>query len=373
MSYPRPGESTCIAEVCGYHAKAIQLAVSPVAQYRNFSFAARLAELKAHDNRILAIDEYVGNTDGVARSFDLSYTQLPDEAKLVLRRLGIAPVPVVSPEAATALTGLPLNEVTNYLHLLADAALIDRNREGYQIHDLVRDYARGLAASDSPGESRAAINRLLAYYQAAAAYADRLLTRQPPPAAIEPPAPSVRHDFAGPPSVIEWVRAELPNLLACVDYVVHNAEDNNRREEIAWVVLFAGALAGILRNESLWRRSIELQTRTVAVAEKIQVPLAVDRGEAARSLNEALEISTEIGNHSARIDALDGLGELSMLAGDPDAALVTWSDALKIAREHGMEREGASLAAKVGHVRQGSSFKLRRLAGRIGFLRRWNR
>lgn len=92
-----------------------------------------------------------------------------------------------------------------------------------------------------------------------------------------------------------------------------------------------------------------------------------------RALNEALSVSTEIGNQPARIEALDGLGELSLLAGDTDTARDKWSLALKIAREHAMDREEASLAAKLGRVRPGSPFQLRRLARRIGFLRRWNR
>lgn len=549
-----------IARLCDYHPLAIKLAVRNLAGKSHVSFADRLAQLNEHDNRLLGIDEHTNKeTERVAYSFGLSYTQLPHGAKLVLRRLGLAPVPVISEEAATALVGLGADEVTASLKKLDGEALIEESeRQGYQLHDLIRHYAKILAVRDDPAENEAAVNRLLAYYWEAAAYADSLLTRQPPPVAIEPPVPTVHHDFSGHPGVIEWVRAELPNLLACAQHVEENAAGSDGYEENSWVVLFAAALAGILRNEGLWSRSIELQTRAVTAAEQIHLPLAVanalsergmlyrltgeldsaaadltqaisiyrevggaegrsgeahalnnsaivleqqakqanqdvqdkkvesqrrltealdiyralndplgeanvlhdqgmaeffeknydtavqlleraldlyktvdhplgmahaynnlaraqqsigdedaadnlelarvkygelgnrlgaarvlirraevlrqrDRGEAARALNEALEISKDIGNQSAQIDALDGLGELSVFAGDPDAALGMWSCALKIAKEHGMEREGARLADKVGRVRPGSSFKLRRVAGRIGFLRRWNR
>jgi tetratricopeptide (TPR) repeat protein len=241
--------------------------------------------LQKNPNFILAASEYADKGSGdVARSFDLSYAQLSDDSKTLLKRLALGPVPAASIEAAAALADLPVDVVTGSLRELAQESLIDEDetRGSYQIHDLIRRYGRSLAANDNPAENRTAVNRLLSYYRAAAAKADIIFTRQLPPEAIDPPASSVEHHFVDRPSTIEWIRAELPNLLACADYVANGAEGNDSREENSWVILFACALAGVLRNEGQWRRSIDLQARAVTAAEKIHVPLAVANALAER-------------------------------------------------------------------------------------------
>ena len=290
-----------IAEICGCHPLAITLAVSPLARNSNISFVGRLAQLREKTDRLLAIDEYANEeSGGVARSFELSYMQLPDERKLILRRVGLAPVPIISVEATAALADLPIDVVDDHLHELETEALIEQDGDGYHLHDLIRHYARSLAAHDDPAENEAAVNRMLAYYHAAAAYVDSIFTRQPPPLAIEPPAPTVIHDFADRPSAIAWARAELPNLLACADYVVRIGEGDDRAQEKAWIITFASALAGLLRNDGLWLRSIELQTQAVAAADEIHSLLAV-----ANALHERGLLRRLTGDLEAAVDDLE--------------------------------------------------------------------
>jgi tetratricopeptide (TPR) repeat protein len=313
-----------IAERCGYHPLAITLAVGTLASKPNVSFAGRLGQMNRNANRLLAIDEYADKErGGVARSFDLSYTQLSDPAKLVLRKLGLAPVPTVNVEAATALADLPVEAVTSSLRELADEALIEENGTGesYQMHDLIRRYAASLAVHDDRSENVAAINRLLAYYHVAAAYTDSLLTRQPTPEAVESPAPGVSHNFADRRCAIEWARAELPNLLACADYVVQSAESDNRHEWNAWVVLFARALAGVLRNEGRWRRSIELQTQAVKSAEKIHVPLGVANALSERGMLYRLtaELNSSVVDLKRAISIYREVGGKAGLTGEAHA------------------------------------------------------
>jgi tetratricopeptide (TPR) repeat protein len=306
-----------IAELCGCQPLAITLGVSTLARKPYISFADRLAQLRATPNQLLAIDEYATReSGGVARSFELSYTQLSDECKLTLRKLSIAPVPNIGVEAASALANLPLVVAGEHLHQLETEALIEEDRDGYHLHDLVRHYARSLTADDDQAENEAAVNRILAYYREAAAYVDSIFTRQPPPPEIEPSAPTVSHHFPDRPSVIKWARSELPNLLACTDYVAREAENNDRREEKAWVVMFASTLAGLLRNEGLWPRSIELQTRAITAAGQIHASLAManafhERGFLGRltgnlqpalaDLEQAIAIFREIGDDEAKI------------------------------------------------------------------------
>jgi tetratricopeptide (TPR) repeat protein len=148
------------------------------------------------------------------------------------------------------------------------------------MHDLLRLYARELADA-YPDERDLARNRLMSYYHGAAVYLDAILTRQPPPKAIEPPAPTARHEFADYISAIAWARRERGNLLACAEYTIRNPEKDRQYQEKVWIILFASALAGFLRNEGLWNRSIEIQTRAISLTLQLDAHLA-----AANALSE---------------------------------------------------------------------------------------
>lgn len=342
-----------VAHLFGCHPKAIALAVSDLAGNAHVTLADRLAELKRHPNLLLATDEYADEESGrVAWSFDLSYTHLSEDSQLVLRRLALGPVPAVSVEAAAALADLPGDVVVASLRELAQGTLIDDDgRESYQMHDLIRRYARSLAMRDDAAGNKAAVNRLLAYYWAAAANVDLVFTRQPAPRAIEFPVPTVQHHFADRPSVIEWARAELSNLLACADYVVRQSEDSDDQEENSWVVLFADALAGILRNDSHWRRSIELQTHAIISAERIHAPLAVanalsERGllyrltselpPAVADLERAISIYREVGGAgglTGQVNALNTYGVVLDQRDKRDEGRRLLDEALDICRQ----------------------------------------
>lgn len=271
-----------IVDLCGGHPQAIEIAVKPLAGKPGASLARRVAELEENPRLLLAVEEYqkkgAAGNGNVAASFDLSYTQLSDGARLALRRMALAPVPVLDAVAVGVLVGLPCAQAAVLLEELANQVLIqatDGVGSCYQLHDLIRHYGRSLAERDVPAESEAAVSRLLAYYLDGAAQADSLLTRQPTPTAIERPVPAIRPDLPDLVSVVRWVEAELDNLLACADYTQRQAKERGGPEKDAWVILFATALAGILRNAGLWRQSIELQSQAVKSAERLQAPLGV--------------------------------------------------------------------------------------------------
>jgi tetratricopeptide (TPR) repeat protein len=372
-----------LAKLCDCNPQAIKWAVSPLAGKNDASLTGRLGEFRRTPNRLLVIDEQAGTRGrGVAWSFGLSYQQLTDHAKLVLRRLALAPFPVVGVKAATALVGQSDDVVLSLRELAAEALLdeVSRDRAVYEMHDLTREYARILANRDDTRVNQAAINGLLAYYWAAAEYADEFLTRQRPPVAIEPPEPTVSHDLSDLSSVIRWVREGLPgqredlpdqigelsNLLACADYAFQQAEGNDDRDSNAWVVLFASALAGILRNESQWRRSIELQTRAIKCAQKINVPLGManalsERGllcrlaseleRAEADLEQAITIYSGVDSAEAqrgKANALNTLGVVVDQRDRKDEARRRLDEALEIYRSLGDELGEANVLQDQG-------------------------
>jgi len=280
--------------------------------------------LRAAPSSLLAVDEDADGVSGrLATSFELSYRQLTQECQFVLRRLGLAPVPHISVEVAAALTGLSTATVGAHLRQLHTEALAGEDEHGYYLHDLIRDYAKGLAGADDPAENTRAVDRVLVYYHAAATYIDSLLTRQPPPPVLELPPPAMNHHFTDDDSAISWAQAELNNFQACADYAIKNADDGTwGREEKAWTIRFSAALAGLLRNEGLWPRSIELQTRAIAAARQLTELLAEANAlherallyrlssklaDARADLERALEIYRDIGGDAG------GTGEAHVL------------------------------------------------------------
>ena len=87
------------------------------------------------------------------------------------------PGPTFDRYAAAALTGTTLPQAGQLLNQLAHAHLIQPTAPGrHGLHDLVRSYARELAAGDGADEGRAALARLFDYYLHTAGTAMNQLT-----------------------------------------------------------------------------------------------------------------------------------------------------------------------------------------------------
>ena len=157
----------------------------------------------------------------VAAAFDLSYADLTADQQRLFRRLGLVPGPDIDAYAAAALDGTSLATARRGLDELYDQHLLTEPAPGrYQLHDLLREHARALAAADDPAESDAAAGRLLDYYLHTALAAGRHFApwasadRRPPPG--HPPASAP--DLSTPGQAAAWLEAERANLHAAADY-----------------------------------------------------------------------------------------------------------------------------------------------------------
>jgi len=141
----------------------------------------------------------------VASVFSWSYRHLPADAARMFRLLGLHPGPDFDRYAAAALTGTSLGQAGRLLAVLVRAHLIAPAGPGrYGMHDLLRAYAAGLAASHDKDETRrAALTGLFDYYLASCA------------AAMDFLAPAERHYRPGsPPAAAAAAVPEFPDLAA---------------------------------------------------------------------------------------------------------------------------------------------------------------
>ncbi|MFG2354067.1 tetratricopeptide repeat protein [Streptomyces sp. NPDC048521] len=107
-----------------------------------------------------------GPVEPVERALWLRYTDQPEPARRLLRRLALAGRASLGAAAAAALLATDESEATRHLVALARAGLIDHVRGNrYRLHDLVRAFAQArLADEEDPAERAAAQERLITNY-----------------------------------------------------------------------------------------------------------------------------------------------------------------------------------------------------------------
>ncbi|MCI3932755.1 tetratricopeptide repeat protein [Streptomyces sp. AN091965] len=107
-----------------------------------------------------------GPVEPVERTLWLRYTDQPEAARRLLRRLALAGRASLGTAAAAALLGADEQEAARQLTALSRAGLLDQVRASrYRLHDTVRSFAQArLADEEEPAERSAAQERLIVSY-----------------------------------------------------------------------------------------------------------------------------------------------------------------------------------------------------------------
>ena len=228
-------EPDAAAELAGQCAR-LPLALRVAAELAAASPDSRLAELAgelAGEQRRLDLLDAGGDERTAVRGvFSWSYRHLPAGPARAFRLIGLHPGPDLDAYAVAALTGgapdgastpVTATQAKDALALLARAHLVHPVGAGrYGMHDLLRAYARQLAAAEDGADGRqAAMTSLFDYYLGVAASAMDVLVPaerhyRPRIEPIGTPAP----DLATPAQARAWLDAERAALVAVA---VHTA------------------------------------------------------------------------------------------------------------------------------------------------------
>jgi tetratricopeptide (TPR) repeat protein len=281
----------------------------------------------------------------VAAAFDLSYQDLPTHRQRFFRRLGLHPGVDIDAYAAAALADIPLDQASEHLDALHSDRLLDEPvYRRYRMHDLIRDYARTLAATDPADERDQALDRLLDYYQHTATRANAHLTRHTRPGAAAPAAlPAAVPGLASRNQALAWRRTELPNLLACLNHTIHHAHHSR-------VVALTAGITFLMRIDGPWTQALELHATAAAAARHlgdrlgeanalydlgVMRCLADDYPGATQVLEQALSIYRDLGSRLGEANALNDLGIVWRATGDYPGATQVLGQALGIFRDLG--------------------------------------
>jgi tetratricopeptide (TPR) repeat protein/transcriptional regulator with XRE-family HTH domain len=211
-----PGAVEELARLCGRLPLALAVAAARAAARPRTSLTAVAAELADAADRLRGLETGDPATD-VRTVFSWSRQTLQDLPARMFRLLGIQPGPDITVPAAAALLAVKQDDARAALDTLAMANLVDEHApDRFTSHDLLRAYARELAAHDGEDGQRAALTRLLDHYLHTAAAS---MTTLFPAEASE--RPNICPDAESPMPAIDqpvaaraWLDAERTNLVA---------------------------------------------------------------------------------------------------------------------------------------------------------------
>lgn len=351
--------------LCGFLPLAISLLAARLRHHPSWSAEDLRGRLVATRDRLT---ELVAGERAVAAAFELSYQDLAPERQGFFRSLGFYPGTDLDAYAGAALASLSLADAQGQLEALYEAHLIEEHPgHRYRLHDLLRDYARGLAGQGgSSMESAQAVRRLCGFYLTALAAANEHILRSgatqrvgPGPVTPEMEAPS----FASRAEAQGWLENERANILACI----RRAHDLELYE---LVVRLAAAMAPFLRQAGPWDQAVGLHGTAAQAARrtgdrKARAQALAELGvvrrfmaaypEAVEALTEAAEEFEAVRDRQGRADALNQLGIVHYLTTDNEAAAHAQSDALVLYRETGDRLGQANALADLGMVRRQTS------------------
>jgi tetratricopeptide (TPR) repeat protein/DNA-binding XRE family transcriptional regulator len=296
----------------------------------------------------------------LAAIFDLSLAALPEEYRVLYRRLALIPGADTDAYAAAALLGSDPRRTERLLEDLLDHNLLIQQLPGrYRWHDLIRAHARALAQDEPAAEREAALDRLLDYYQYTAGRADVAIARFPR-AAPEGAAPDHAPALAEPEEAKTWLRAERVNLLAALRHAGTHAHHQRS------VALTAG-LATMLRIDGPWAQAITLHSAAAAIAQQIgdrrgEAAALMEVGRAqgltgdwaanARKQEKARDLYRDLGDQLGQASALTGLGTARRMLGDCAGAVPDLVRALDLYRDLGDQLGQASALTQLGDARR---------------------
>jgi tetratricopeptide (TPR) repeat protein len=353
------GAAAEITRLCGYLPLAIGMLASQLRHHPAWTAAELAARLAAARDRLALMH---AENLSVAAAFDLSYADLTPGQQRLFRRLGLVPGPSFDAHAAAALDGTTL-DAARRLDELYDQHLLTEPAPGrYQLHDLVREHARALAAADDPADTGAATGRLLDYYLHAAAIAGQHFSSSMHNARPVRPPPGDRPAFIPGQSTVgqatAWLEAELPNLHAAADYAAASGRS-------LYAMQVPEAISGFLAVRGLWDQSQALHQSALAVARA-----SADRLGEATALGELGFVANIIGDYPSAVESLAGaaalygdIGDLprqawaltylsftQRLTGDCRAAIADYQQALALARQAGDRLAEADALTHLGEV-----------------------
>lgn len=304
-------------ELCGHMPLAIRIAAARLRSRPAWRPHSLVARLRDQSNRLAQLDD---GERSLTAALALSYNHLTGQEKQMFRYLGLHPGTDIDTYAAAALADTSFEETDRLLERLVDHNLLAQPSSGrYQLHDLVRIYARTLAVAES-GKDNLPLARLVNYYLHTAHYADKLVDRRAVShtSHISTQRPAAVPSLIGNKEATAWMEAERANLGAMANYAAHHGP-------VATAIALPAAMHNFLLTQGHWVQDLHLQRTAMATAERI-------------------------GDRRGQANALCSLGDLQAVLGQYTQAEETLGRALELHSDMGDRLGQANAYSSLAHV-----------------------
>lgn len=359
-----PGAVAELVQLCARLPLAVSVAAANLAIRPQQSVSEVVRVLCDEEwRRSLSLDGDLGEI--VWATFDLSYQGLTDDLRRAFRLIGLVDCPILTPEATGALLRTTVAAARRTLNGLAGANLVQAVADDrYQLHDLLKEYARGRAREEeAPLDQAAAIQRLGTWYLAAAQDARRFLDRYRRTVRQEPGTPPGGSDPAERARRLGWFERERTNITALIRQVA-----DLDLHQLTWEL--ADALYDYLELRRYSSNSIIVHQLGLQAAERDERKLvqffmrhhiAVSLGQLGRykkAIAEgqaALEISRQIHDQYGEAVALNQIAQIQYYRGEYRSALAGAERALEIRQDLGDRHTEAETLDTLAQIHEGLS------------------
>ncbi|GAA1945504.1 AfsR/SARP family transcriptional regulator [Kitasatospora viridis] len=348
-----------IVRRCLCHPYAVELVATRFKSRSSWTLEHLLQRLR---RTAQLLDEIHDTRRDLAPILELSYLALSEEHQESFRLLSLHPGPRFGQHAAAALLGRSPAATERAVEELIETHLLQEPLpEAYTFHDLMAEFAAGLAHRTAPGPAeRAAMSRLVRFTIDAVDRADRLLyphrLRLTLPTRLTLAEPTLHWD--DPAAARRWMSSELDGLLAVLRYL----EEHEQDPETAW---FTHALGGFLDAEGYWGEALPLhqaaadhwhatgdlhaETRALLDLAGLHIHLA-QLPQAATINAQATTLARLADDQEGIAEAISQSGVLHGTTGDFRAALKSQQQALAMALECGNSLQADRIRNNIGII-----------------------
>ena len=340
-----PAAAIALAQHCCRLPLALRVAAELAVARPADSLAALAGELADRQRRLDLLDAGGDPATAVRAVFSWSCRHLDPDAGRAFRLVCLHPGPDFDSYAAAALMSTSLQRASQALDQLARAYLVHPTGPGrYSMHDLLRGYARELAAAHGDADERLALTRLFDHYLHTAAAAMDLVfpaeqhrrPRIPAPATPTPP-------LIDPAAARTWLDGELANLIAIAAHAADHCWPGHVTLLAATLFRYldaGGHFPEAITIHSHARRAAHEAGDRAAEATALTNLSATDAHQgryqqAGSHLRPALALFREAGDQAGEARTLGNLGIVDFQQGRYEQATGDFQQSLVLFRETG--------------------------------------
>jgi DNA-binding SARP family transcriptional activator len=355
-----PDAADMVASLCGDLPLALAVTASRLRARSSWTLGFVARQLRDERNRF---GEFTAGERDVAGAFRVSYLNLTEAERRVFRRLSHHPGAAFDLHSTAALAEVDLGEARRLSERLVDVNLLRQpSMDRYEMHDLLRSFARELLLAEEPEEQREAMmRRLFDYYRCTVAAAMEFLdpdSEDDPVDGLALPKSDLAQSFSDYDQAAHWMDTQWQNILPV-------AVAMNHAQRYTDLVLFCSSVWRYFDTRGHYQRAREIETLALSAARVtgnvvLEYQALLNYGltlwrldefaEANRLFNEVFELAAAVGDVRMQCRAKGNSALIHWVTGEPDEAIKQLDWVRKAAHANGNALIEARARHRIGLI-----------------------